>query len=69
MKVTFKNSFHNTEATVIVGKDGKISSRQIARAAKKLCGMSDCCCDDELNEIQFIPDHSLANHGDGRVEV
>ena len=42
-KLTLRNDFHNTEATVIV-KDGVISAGSLKRAEKKLCGMKDCCC-------------------------
>lgn len=42
-KLTLKNNFHNTEAVVIV-QDGIIGERAYARALKKLCGISECCC-------------------------
>ena len=48
-KVTMKNDFHNTEATVYCQYDaqrntGYLSPRQYSRALKKLCGMADCEC-------------------------
>lgn len=42
-KLTLRNDFHQTEATVLV-KNGVISPRSLKRARKKLCGMRDCCC-------------------------
>tara|TARA_R110000824_G_C14700671_1_gene622604 strand:+ start:167 stop:448 length:282 start_codon:yes stop_codon:yes gene_type:complete len=53
MKITLYNSFHNQEITIIP-KDIKyfhdeteiyISIGQISRIRKKLCGISDCCCE------------------------
>ena len=47
-KVTFKNSFHNSE-TILIPKfihNGEIllNRRQIKRMEKALCGNSDCKC-------------------------
>jgi len=43
MKITLHNEFHNTTATLIP-RNGRLNKRQLARAHKSLCGMSDCCC-------------------------
>ena len=42
-KITLRNNFHNTEATVIA-INGIISARAMRRAGNKMCGISDCCC-------------------------
>jgi hypothetical protein len=42
-KITLRNNFHNTEATVIA-LDNIISARAMRRAKNKLCGISDCKC-------------------------
>ena len=42
-KLTLRNDFHHTSATVTV-KDGVISGSSLKRAKKKLCGMKDCSC-------------------------
>lgn len=47
MRVTFRNDFHNTETTCVaevVPGGLRLSRRQVNRAAKALCGMSDCMC-------------------------
>lgn len=41
MLVTITNEFHNTSATVRVGK---MSAANAKRVAKKLCGVSGCTC-------------------------
>ena len=43
MKITLKNNFHNTQATVI-SRDGIISTSSLRRATRKLCGMDGCTC-------------------------
>lgn len=43
MNATLRNDFHNTSATVRP-INGVISAKAMKRAAKKLCGMSDCRC-------------------------
>lgn len=42
-KITLRNNFHGTEATVIA-LDNIISARAMRRAENKLCGISDCTC-------------------------
>lgn len=42
-KLTLRNDFHNTEATVIV-KNGIISHSALKRARAKLCGIQECSC-------------------------
>ena len=42
-KITLRNNFHITEATVIA-LDNIISARAMRRAENKLCGISDCTC-------------------------
>ena len=44
-KLTLRNDYHNTEATVIV-KNGIISHSSLKRARAKLCGMKNCYCGD-----------------------
>ena len=43
MKITLKNNFHNTQATVI-SRDGIINTASLKRASHKLCGMDGCTC-------------------------
>jgi hypothetical protein len=45
-KYFFANGFHNTEAYIWVEPTAgtKISTRQLDRVSKKLCGMTECCC-------------------------
>ena len=43
MRITLKNNFHDTQATVI-SRDGIISASSLKRASRKLCGMDDCTC-------------------------
>jgi hypothetical protein len=42
-KITLRNDFHNTEATVIA-LDEIISGRAMHRACRKLCGIDGCTC-------------------------
>ncbi len=42
-KLTLRNDFHNTEATVKVN-NGRIKADAMKRAEKKLCGMKECSC-------------------------
>ena len=63
-KLTLKNDFHNTRATVIV-KDGYISAGSMRRARKKLCGMHDCCCGD----IRGPQDAEIIPRQDGGAEI
>lgn len=44
MKLTIKNAFHNTQVTINTEIFRDLTSNQITRARKKLCGMSDCIC-------------------------
>jgi hypothetical protein len=47
VRVTFRNDFHNTTATAFaepVHGGLRLTTSQVNRASKKLCGMSDCAC-------------------------
>jgi len=63
-KITLRNEFHGTKATVIV-RDGYISAGSMRRALKKLCGMNDCCC----GVIYGPQDAEIIQHQDGGAEV
>jgi hypothetical protein len=43
MKITFRNDFHNTEASCRVHGD-KLTSGQTRRLRKQLCGRAGCTC-------------------------
>ena len=43
MRITFFNNFHNTKVSVN-SNDWTLSSRQVARIRKTLCGIADCMC-------------------------
>ena len=47
MKITLKNDFHNTEITLIA-KNGMLSTGQVKKSKKTLCGIAGCTCGDEL---------------------
>lgn len=70
MKITLRNDFHNTEAVVIPhnlhGREGFLSARQVKRADRKLCGMSDCTCGGITRDVRFEYAYS---EGSGFVEV
>jgi hypothetical protein len=47
VRIEFRNEFHNTSATAFAEpvKGGlRLTTSQVNRASKKLCGMSDCAC-------------------------
>lgn len=44
MKITIQNDFHRTEVTLRVGPNGRVNCRQMARAKRVLCGITDCRC-------------------------
>lgn len=52
MLVTFKNSFHETEARANV-QDERLTSSQVKRLNKKLCGLKNCCCGGVLFDRQY----------------
>ncbi len=62
MKIQLTNNLHNTSVGIIPHKDKDgdyyLSSSQIKRAKKALCGMRDCACQNiqeisrGMNEIQ-----------------
>jgi len=43
MKITLKNSFHNSETSALV-KNNTLSAKQISRIERELCGQLDCYC-------------------------
>lgn len=45
MTITLYNSYHQSEASVIV-ESGMISPKRLKAARQELCGMSDCQCGD-----------------------
>ena len=66
-KITLRNNFHSTEATVIA-LDNIISARAMRRAENKLCGMSDCTCgnlrgrqDVYLEPINYAGDYRVVS--------
>lgn len=46
-KVVLKNSFHNSEVTLVVEND-QISAGQVKKAWKTLCGIRGCTCGNSL---------------------
>lgn len=52
---TLSNDFHDTRVTVRPANDGTMTSRQVRRARRELCGMSDCCCGGYLHERGYQP--------------
>lgn len=46
MMATLRNDFHNTYASVRYTPGEPLTDSQVKRAARKLCGMSDCRCSD-----------------------
>lgn len=57
-KTKLTNNFHNTEATIIVRKDGTISARTLRRAYKTLCGIEGCTCGNEIGERVYSQETS-----------
>jgi hypothetical protein len=46
MKIKLTNGFHNTEV-VLISRNGELSTRQIKRAKRVLCGLRGCRCSDD----------------------
>ena len=44
MMYELTNDFHNTSATVRVGKNGFMSPRTVKRVERELCGIDGCTC-------------------------
>lgn len=56
MILVLTNNFHNTEVRVRIDSiPGLLTAAQVARATKKLCGMSDCTCGG-IRGPQYGPD-------------
>ena len=62
-KLTLRNDFHNTEATVIV-KNGIIFHSSLKRARAKLCGMKNCYCGDIRGTQDMIIDTCYDRDGE-----
>jgi hypothetical protein len=56
MKVTLKNDFHNTAATVMVPDSGVLSLPATRRAERKLCGIPGCICGAIRGTQDGLPD-------------
>lgn len=72
IKMTLKNTFHNTEARVVVNMNTMtVSARSLARASRDLCGMADCRCEGHGGAwINGDPvDIIDANPGNTRVRI
>jgi hypothetical protein len=69
-KITFKNSFHGTEASSYLNNE-HLNATQVRSLNKKLCGVSGCCCGGiyrsraEVDGLHTIWDSRL----DGSVDV
>ena len=48
--MTIKNDFHGTVCTLRTDDSGRLSSGQIRRCRKALCGIDGCTCGGELSE-------------------
>ena len=65
MQATLKNDFHCTICTLRYEPGKRLSTRQIARCRRELCGQTDCTCGGSLGEwgrqpvviIERGPDH------------
>jgi hypothetical protein len=43
-KITLRNDFHGTEVNIRANDGDILSTYQMRRIEKKLCGMDECCC-------------------------
>lgn len=51
MKITIKNSYHNTETNIVVKSlPATLTPAQVRRCRETLCGCSGCTCGGELGE-------------------
>ena len=48
--ITLKNEFHNTETRVRAQIGDTLTGNQMSRAARNLCGFSDCVCGGEAGQ-------------------
>jgi hypothetical protein len=60
-KITLTNDFHNTSVNVMVnGEPGdyeyRLSSSQVRRIRRELCGMADCSCGAVRNDEWLLND-------------
>ncbi len=60
MKITLTNDFHGTSVNVIPGPGGWLSSRQVRRVSRELCGSRDCYCGQVTGGA-----YGLVTHTDG----
>jgi hypothetical protein len=44
MKIVLINEFHKTKTIALVKNNGTLSSKQVKRIERDLCGHSDCLC-------------------------
>jgi len=49
-RITITNSFHNSSVRLDLPDDGILSTRQVRRARRELCGIPTCVCGGNLGE-------------------
>jgi len=76
MKITLRNSLHNTSVRVVAPESLVLSKSQVARARRALCGMPGCkCASTALGTYGESPEGSdgtfygVEDLYDGRVEL
>ena len=60
-----KNSFHNTETTVHASIGDTLSTYQVRRARKALCGISECQCCGVAGQRGHQDGFTIEDNGDG----
>jgi len=70
MKVTIRNTFHNTSTYVVLGITGRIGEDRIKNIRKHLCGVEGCSCGGSLSERGDAQNYAITNpSGDKMVFV
>ena len=67
-KFVVTNDFHNTEVTLILSDDNKLTGSQVRRARRVLCGISTCKCGGALGERPSLSE-CLQHNSDGTITV
>lgn len=69
MKITIRNSFHETETTTHVEDDMSISRRRVLDIRRRLCGLTDCRCGaGDLKERASLYAFAIVDNAGNRLE-
>jgi hypothetical protein len=68
MRVTVRNTFHNTSTDVVLGITGHVGKDRVKSIRRNLCGVSGCHCGGSLSERGDDQSYAITSPDGAKME-